>query len=77
MKIRLDADFEHVRFLHRLKPFKLEKQLGLLADHGFEPTADGLSAMERAVSAHMADLPSVGKRGKELHLLIMGDVISV
>ena len=72
--MRKDAELEEIRFLHRLKPFKLEVQLKLLVENGFDPTAEGLVEMERSIAAHMASTPAVGTRGKDLMRLIMGEI---
>mmetsp|Transcript_1019 Transcript_1019/g.2186 ORF Transcript_1019/g.2186 Transcript_1019/m.2186 type:complete len:349 (-) Transcript_1019:84-1130(-) len=73
--MRFQSELHEVRFLHRLKPFKLELQRGLLAKHGFEPTEVGLREMERAVARRILPAtPEVGKRAKALMCLIMGDI---
>jgi len=58
-----------------LSEFKLKTQLELLVKYHFDPSIEGMRTMETAVAAHLVDSPSVGKRGKELYLLIMGDII--
>jgi hypothetical protein len=73
-KMRMDADLEQDRFLHRLKPFKAEVQHELLLEYGFEPNQEGLSAMERAIAAHMGECKKIGERGKALMIQIMGDI---
>ena len=73
-KMRLAAELDQGRFLLRLKPYKVEVQRGLLERRGFPPDAAGLAQMERAVAAHMADAPEVGKRAKALMIQLMGDI---
>jgi hypothetical protein len=75
-KMQLEVGLEQDRFFHRLRPFKLQTQLGLLEEYGFPPTQAGLITMERAIAAHMVDHPEVGKRGKKLLQYIMGDIWS-
>uniref|UniRef100_A0A7S2WWR5 Protein C10 n=2 Tax=Rhizochromulina marina TaxID=1034831 RepID=A0A7S2WWR5_9STRA len=73
-EMRLAADFEEVRFLHRVQPLKLEVQLPLLKRYGFAETPQGMRDMERAVAAYMADQPDVGQAAKQVALLVMGDI---
>jgi hypothetical protein len=73
--MRFASELHEVRFLHRLKPFKLDLQKQLLGEHGFEQTDAGLREMERAVARHMLPAnPEVGRRAKALMCLIMGDI---
>lgn len=73
-EIRMAADMEQVRFMHRIKPFKVEVQRELLKEYNFPETETGLAVMERAIAAHMADSKEVAMRAKELMVLIMGDI---
>jgi hypothetical protein len=73
-EIRMAADMEQIRFMHRIKPFKVEVQRELLKEYNFPDTEGGLAAMERAVAAHMADSNEVAMRAKDLMILIMGDI---
>jgi len=73
-EIRLAADMEQIRFMHRLKPFKVDVQRELLKEYNFPETETGLAAMERAIAAHMADCKEVAMCAKDLMLLIMGDI---
>jgi hypothetical protein len=73
-EIRMAADMEQIRFMHRIKPFKVEVQRELLQEYNFPETEAGMAAMERAVAAHMANSKEVAMRAKELMILIMGDI---
>ena len=72
--MRLDAELDQNRFLLRLKPLKAEVQMPLLREYGFDESAEGLAAMERAIAAHMAESPKVGARAKALLISLMGDI---
>lgn len=73
-EIRMAADMEQTRFMHRLKPFKVEVQRELLKEYNFPETEAGLAAMERAIAAHMADSKEVAMCAKDLMVMIMGDI---
>ena len=73
-EIRMAADMEQTRFMHRLKPFKVEVQRSLLKEYNFPETEAGLAAMERAIAAHMADSKEVAMCAKDLMIMIMGDI---
>lgn len=73
-QMRLDADLEQVRFLHRFKPFKLHVQKSLLLKFGYDPSQNGLVKFERAIAVHMSSTPSVAAHGKDIMLTIMGDI---
>lgn len=73
-QMRLDAELDQNRFLLRLKPLKAEVQMPLLREYGFDESAEGLAAMERAIAAHMAESPKVGARAKALLISLMGDI---
>lgn len=73
-ELRRDADFQEVRFLHKLKSCKVSFQEALLDDFGFSRDEVGMKELESGIAQHMAASKEVATRMKKLAQLVMGDI---